>query len=58
MIINNTEVVCMVSIYETNTWYIFRANGIEVKIVMYGEIFKSDKKLTDLEIEYLENNLR
>jgi hypothetical protein len=52
------EVVCAASIQEPNTWYIFRNNGVEVKIELVGGQFKSNKELTDTEIEYLHTNLR
>ncbi len=52
------EVVCAASIQEPNTWYIFRTNGIEVKIVLVGNQFKASKELTDIEIDYLNTNLR
>lgn len=52
------EVVVCSSFSEPNTWYIFRANGLEVKIVLVENQFKSNKELTNLEIEYLNNNLR
>lgn len=51
-------VVCVASIHEPNTWYIFRANGVEVKIVIFNSKIKSSKELTELELEYLNNNLR
>ena len=51
-------VVCVASIHEANTWYIFRANGIEVKILILDGKIKSSKALTELELEYLNNNLR
>ncbi len=52
------EVICCSSLTEPNTWYIFRTNGIEVKISFSGNQFKANKELTELEIEYLNNNLR
>ena len=58
MKIEGLEVICCSSITEPSTWYIFRLNGIEVKIVFDGNQFKSNKELTNLEIEYLNNNLR
>jgi hypothetical protein len=58
MKILNLEVVCCDSLTESNTWYIFRANGIEVKIVLLNNQFKANKELTDLEVEYLNNNLK
>ena len=58
MKIEGLEVICCSSFTEPNTWYIFRANGIEVKIVLIGNQFKANKELTDLEIEYLNNNLK
>jgi len=51
------EVVCCNSLNDVNTWYIFRPNGVEVKIVFIKSQFKPDKKLIHLEIEYLNNNL-
>lgn len=51
-------VVCVQSIQHSQTWFIFRANGVETKIEMIDGRLKSDRKLTDLEIEYLNNNLR
>lgn len=51
-------VVCVASIHDPNTWYIFRANGVEVKIVLIEGKIKSSKGLTELELEYLNNNLR
>lgn len=58
MKIEDVYVVCVASINEANTWYIFRANGVEVKITLENQGFKTDRILTDLEIEYLNNNLR
>ena len=58
MKIVDLNVVCIASIHEANTWYIFRANGIEVKIVLIEGKIKSSKGLTELELEYLNNNLR
>jgi hypothetical protein len=52
------EVVCIASIHDSNTWYIFRTNGIEVKILLAGDQFKASKELTQKEIEYLYTNLK
>ena len=51
-------VLCAPSIHDENTWFIFRENGVEIKIERIGDNLKADRKLTDLEIEYLNNNLR
>lgn len=51
-------VVCAPSLQEDNTWFIFRNNGVEVKIELVNGIFKTNKVLTELEIEYLNYNLR
>lgn len=58
MKIQDLEVTCCSSYNEPNTWYIFRSNSIEVKIILQGNQFKANKELTNLEIEYLNNNLR
>lgn len=58
MEILNLEVVCCSSLTDSNTWFIFRANGIEVKIVLLNNQFKSNKELTNLEVEYLNTNLK
>lgn len=58
MKIEDIEVVCAHALCIPNTWYIFRINGTEVTITKIGEMLSSNKKLTDLENEYLENNLR
>ncbi|MBC7749570.1 MAG: hypothetical protein H7Z76_13520 [Methylotenera sp.] len=58
MKIEDEYVVCVASLNEDNTWFIFRNNGVEVKIEKINEKLKSDRKLTDLEVEYLDNNLR
>lgn len=58
MKIEDLYVVCVASIHDPDTWYIFRANGIEVKIQLVKGMFKSNKILTELEEEYLNNNLR
>ena len=58
MKIQYLEVVCCCSINEENTWYFFRTNGVEVKLVLVKGQFKSNKELTNLEVEYLNNNLR
>jgi hypothetical protein len=46
------------SMCDAKTWFIFRENGIEIKIVLDDEKFKTTKELTALEIDYLNNNLR
>lgn len=51
-------VVCVPSLTVVNTWFIFRENGVEIKVERIKGIIKTDRKLTDLEIEYLDNNLR
>ncbi len=53
-----SEVVCIDAKESPCTWFIFRNNGVEVKIELVDGKFKTDKVLTDLEIEYLNNNLR
>lgn len=58
MKIEDLEVVCCSSVNDPNTWYIFRANGVEVKIVLVESRFKANKELTNLEVEYLNNNLK
>jgi hypothetical protein len=58
MKIEDLEVVCCSSVNDPNTWYIFRANSVEVKIVLVEKQFKANKEFTDLEIEYLNNNLK
>jgi hypothetical protein len=58
MKIKDLDVVCIDSINDPQTWYIFRTNGVEVKIERIDGKLKSNRKLTDLEIEYLNNNLR
>ena len=52
------EIVCTSSIYEINTWYIFRNDGKEVKVGMIDGQFKVSDRLTNLEIEYFNNNFR
>ncbi len=54
----NAEVICISSKYFPNTWYIFRNNGVEVTIELVKNQFISNRGLTDLEIQYLNNNLR
>ncbi len=54
----NSEVICISSKSTPNTWYIFRNNGVEVTIELVKNYFKSNKQLTDFEIEYLNKNLR
>jgi len=58
MKIEDLEVVCCSSVNDPNTWYIFRANGVEVKIVLVESRFKANKELKNLEVEYLNNNLK
>jgi hypothetical protein len=58
MKIEDLDVLCIDSINDPQTWYIFRANGVEVKIERIDGKLKSNRKLTDLETEYLNNNLR
>jgi len=58
MKIDYNEIVCCSSISEPNTWYLFRPNGIEVVLKLVGNTFKSNKELTDLEVEYLNKNLK
>lgn len=53
-----SAVVCTPSINDSNTWFIFRENGIEVKIVLIDGEFRTSRKLTYIEIEYLKTNLR
>ena len=54
----NREVICIDAKESPCTWFIFRSNGVEVKIKLVNGILKTSKVLTDLEIEYLNNNLR
>ena len=58
MKVDYNEIVCCSSISEANTWYLFRPNGVEVVIKLVGNTFKSNKELTDLEVEYLNKNLK
>lgn len=57
MKIKDLYVVCVKSIHDKDTFYIFRANGIEVTIVLSGDKIKSNKELTELEFDYIKQNL-
>lgn len=58
MKIIDTDVICVASMHEPNTWHIFRKNGVEITITLDKGKLKSSHELTPLEIEYLNNNLR
>ncbi|WP_264550474.1 hypothetical protein [Flavobacterium sp. N2820] len=58
MKIKDLYVVCVKSIHDEDTFYIFRANGIEVKIILSGDKIKSNKELTELELDYINTNLK
>ena len=57
MKIIQTDIVISSSMNDDNTWYIFRTNGVEVKIEIVNKQIKADKSLTEIEIEYIKNNL-
>ena len=57
MKIRDLYVVCVKSIHDKDTFYIFRSNGIEVKIVLINGEIKSNKELTELELDYIKKNL-
>ena len=57
MKIRDTVVVCAKSIHDENTFYIFRSTGIEVKIVLSNNKIKSNKELTQLELDFIKHNL-
>ena len=57
MKIRDLYVLCVKSIHEEDTFYIFRSNGVEVKIVLSNDKVKSNKELTELELNYIKDNL-
>lgn len=52
------EIVCCASVNDGNKWFIFRENGVEIKIIKVNGELHSDRKLTEKEIEYLHSNLK
>lgn len=51
-----TEILCVESLLHPNTWFLFRPNGIEVTIVINGNNIKSNKELSENEVDYLKHN--
>lgn len=45
------------SLNEENCFYIFRENGVEVKIKIIDSKLLTSHKLTEIEKEYLKNNI-
>jgi len=57
MKIRDLCVVCVKSIHDKDTFYIFRSTGVEVTIVLSNDKIKSNKELTELELDYIKQNL-
>lgn len=45
------------SFHEENTFYIFRDSGVEVKIQIVDKTIYTSHTLTEMEREYLKNNI-
>jgi len=54
--VENKITICG-SLHEENTFYIFRDSGVEVKIQIVDKTIYTSHPLTEMEREYLKNNI-
>ena len=57
MKIEYTDVICGSSFMDPNTWFIFRPNGVEIKVVLNETKIASNKELTTLELDFIKHNI-